>query len=443
MGRSPIVREMKQKFLPYLAFILFFNVSSLTYPPLAGAAVQNLTVYTDGEAPSKLAMTALVTAFHKANLNSHISLTVGPVGVAGVENIKAKLNAGTMADVFTNSVGSLFQALHPSRNLVDLTGEQWHSSVVTSFFKSVSVGPVIYGAPFGSAMGGGILYNKAIYRKLSLKIPLSWREFMANNAQIRAAGITPVIQTYADSWTAQLLILADGFNLLTSSPNFATLLTANRVQIASTPAAVLGFKHLEEIHRKGYQNSDYKSATLSKGIEYLAKGKGAHYPMLSFVDTELNERFPVLAKNVGIFAQPGLSKNSNGLTVWMPNGLFIPKSSKHIELAKRFIAFSVSTKGLEVMRKAVRPSGPYMIIGANLDGSESTITKEMLKYFESNGQTGPALEFLTIVKGPNLSEIAVRVGSGKISAILGAITYDADIRAESRRLGLPGWGKLG
>ena len=32
-------------------------------------------------------------------------------------------------------------------------------------------------------MGGGILYNKPIYAKLGLKVPKTWADFMANNAE--------------------------------------------------------------------------------------------------------------------------------------------------------------------------------------------------------------------------------------------------------------------
>jgi raffinose/stachyose/melibiose transport system substrate-binding protein len=423
---------------------LFFGFVTLAeIGPAQGATIEQIEVYSDGEKPSKLMMAALVKAFETANPSINVSLNIGPAGVESVELVKSRVAQGTMDDVFLYYTGSLFQAINPTRNLVDLTNEPWHGSVLKSFYPAVSVGNVAFGAPLGSAMGGGILYNKTIYKKYGLRIPLTWKQFMANNAVLKSAGITPVIQTYKDSWTAQLLILADGFNLLSATPNFPALLTANRVQFATTPAALAGFKHLEEINKLGYTNDDYKTIALSKGLEYLATGKGAHYPMLTFVDTELSTKFPSQAKNIGIFAQPGTSTSKNGLTVWMPNGLFIPKSTKHLEAAKKFVAFATSPLGLAAIQNAVIPSGPYMVAGAKLTGEVSFLTRDMLKYFKRDGRTAPALEFLTPVKGPNLPRISVQVGSGELSGTLGAITYDNDVRAESQRLGLPGWGRLG
>ena len=62
-------------------------------------------------------------------------------------------------------------------------------------------------------MGGGILYNVTIYNKLGLTVPTTWDEFMANSAKIKAAGVAPVIQTYGDTWTSQLFVLADFHNV--------------------------------------------------------------------------------------------------------------------------------------------------------------------------------------------------------------------------------------
>ena len=62
-------------------------------------------------------------------------------------------------------------------------------------------------------MGGGILYNKTIYEELGLTVPKTWAEFMANNEKIKAAGKVAVIQTFGDTWTSQLFVLGDYYNV--------------------------------------------------------------------------------------------------------------------------------------------------------------------------------------------------------------------------------------
>lgn len=415
--------------------------ASLALSP-AHAATETITVWTDSGNDNQSLVQALAKAFERANPNLHVVVDVGPRGVDGVNLVKARLAAGTMDDVFVYNTGSLFQALDPTRNLVDLAAEPWQSQVISSFWPAVSIGEHKFGSPFGSAMGGGILYNKSVYKKLHLKIPLTWAQFMSNNMKIKNAGIIPVISTYKDSWTAQLFVLADEFNVQAVAPNFPAMFTANKASISDTPAAMAGFQHLEQVHKAGYQNKDFATATLATGLKYLATGKGAHYPMLSFVASDLGKRYPKLADNVGIFAQPGKSAKKNGLTVWMPAGLFITKATTHLASAKKFLAFSMTSAGFAAMTSAVTPTGPYLIRGAKLQGHVSQITKEMLPYLNAEGRTAPALEFVSPIKGPNLSAITVQVGSGRKSAVQGALAYDADAHKESKRLGIPGWGDL-
>ena len=82
-------------------------------------------------------------------------------------------------------------------------------------------------------MGGGILYNKKIYADLGLSVPTTWAEFAANNEAIKAAGIAPVGATFgADStWTSQLFVLADYYNVQAAIPDFAEQYTEQPDQV--------------------------------------------------------------------------------------------------------------------------------------------------------------------------------------------------------------------
>jgi raffinose/stachyose/melibiose transport system substrate-binding protein len=64
---------------------------------------------------------------------------------------------------------------------------------------------------------------------------------------------------------------------------------------------------------------------------------------------------------------------------------------------------------------------------------------DLATYFEADGRTAPALEFLSPIKGPNLENITVEVGSGIRSAADGAALYDEDVKKQAQQLGLPGW----
>ena len=157
-------------------------------------------------------------------------------GTDGDNIVKTKLATGDMADVFQYNSGSLLQAIDPAKNIVPLTGEAFMANVQDSFKPSVTTGSEVYGVPFGQAMGGGVLYNKKVFADLGLSVPKTWAEFMANNATIKAAGIDPVIQTYGDTWTSQLFVLADFANVTSAQPDWAAKYTANQAKYVDEPA---------------------------------------------------------------------------------------------------------------------------------------------------------------------------------------------------------------
>ncbi|MGP3960616.1 ABC transporter substrate-binding protein [Nonomuraea sp. 3N208] len=381
---------------------------------------------------------ALTEAFMKANPKIKIETETRPGGSEGDNIVKTRLSTGDMTDMFWYNSGSLLQALNPAQTLVDLTGDPVLQNVQKDFLPVVSQAGKAYGVPGGTALGGGILYNRKIYDKLGLKPPTTWAEFMANNDKIKAAGITPMIATFKDTWTSQLLVLGDFYNVQAADPTFAQNYTANKAKFATTPAAMAGFQHLAEVHSKGYLNKGFGSATNDQGMKMLIEGQGAHYPMLSATLPPLVATMPQAATDVGFFAIPGTDAAKNGATLWEPAGIYIPKTTKNLETAKKFLAFVASPAGADAVSKLVQPSGPYRIQGAKLPEDAIQVAKDLQAYVDK-GATAPALEFVSPVKGPSLEQITVAVGSGLTPPAEGATQYDKDVEKQAQQLGLAGW----
>lgn len=403
-------------------------------------AATEITFQTNNSGTAREMWSALSEAYMKAYPNVTVKVNYIPGGVEGDAIIKTQLASGTAADVFVYNTGALLQAIDPVRNLVDLKNEPWMKKVNTGFIPSATgADGGIYAAPYGAAMGGGILYNKKVYAQLNLKIPLTWNEFMANNAKIKKAGLVPVINSFKDSWTTQLFVLGDHFNVAAAMPGFEKKFTENKIVLAKNKATLAGFSYLEQIRKAGYTNKDAAATTFAKALEYLALGKGVHYPMLTAGIDTIVTNFPTKAPDIGFFAQPGTNAKSNGATLWMPSGLYIPKTTKVLEEAKRFIAWTVSKEAFEVQNKVVPPSGPYFITGAPVSGNLTGVFTDLYNYMQKKGASYPALEFLTPVKGPNLSQICVEIGTGQKTALEGAKSYQKDLQKQSQQLGLPGW----
>jgi raffinose/stachyose/melibiose transport system substrate-binding protein len=262
---------------------------------------------------------------------------------------------------------------------------------------------------------------------------------MANNEKIKAAGKVAVAQSYRDTWTSQLFVLADFYNVQAEAPNFAADYTANKAKYATTPAAMKGFEYLEQVFKAGYLNEDFGAATYDDGIRMVATAEAAHYPMLTFAIGAIKQNYPDNLKDVGFFAQPGPDASKNGLTVWMPAGLFIPVTSEHKEEAKKFLDFVASIEGCDIQTATNGAQGPYLVKGCKLPADVPPAVADLMPYFEKEGGTAPALEFLSPIKGPALEQITVEVGSGIRSAADAAKLYDDDVRKQAKQLGLPNW----
>ena len=211
-----------------------------------------LTYLVDDSEANQASAKALADAYMALHPNVTITVESRPGGTEGDNIVKTRLATGEMTDIFWYNSGSLLQALNPSETLVDLSNESFIANIVESFLPTVSQNGQIFGVPSQTAMGGGILYNKRIYEQLGLSVPTTWEEFAANNEAIKEAGIPPVIATFGDTWTSQLFVLADYYNVEQAHPNFAADYTGNKAKYATIPEAMAGFTYLKEGFDKGW-----------------------------------------------------------------------------------------------------------------------------------------------------------------------------------------------
>lgn len=396
-----------------------------------------------GSEPADVALAeGLVEAYTAENPDVTITIENRPGGTEGDNLVKTRLSTGDMSDVFWYNSGSLLQALAPTDTLVPVTDEPWAGDLQETFVEAVSAGGEVFGAPYGTAMAGGVMYNKAIYEELGLQVPTTWDEFMANNAVIaERSEAAPVIQTYGETWTSQLFVLGDFHNVLQAEPEFPEQYTAGQVKYATSPAAVKGFEHQQEVFQAGYFNEDFASAEYLDGLQKLAQGEGVHYPILTSALAEIATSYPDAVDDIGVFGLPGDDPATSGLTIWTPNAAYVPQTTEgeEREAALDFLGFLASPAGCDAQSEAVTPTGPYVVEGCELPPDVPAAVQDIQAYLDREGGSSPALEFLSPIKGPNLENLTVEVGSGIRSAQDAAALYDQDVAQQAQQLGLEGW----
>jgi raffinose/stachyose/melibiose transport system substrate-binding protein len=409
----------------------------------SSAASTTITFLTGSTDTDVASAKSVIKAFQAANPNITVKNDTRPGGSEGDNLVKTRLATGDMAEVFIYNNGSLLQAIKPEQNLTPLDDQPWAGQLDQTFAdSSKGTDGKLYGGPYGTAFGGGVLYNIPVYKKLGLQIPKTWDEFMANNKKIKdAGGVDPVEQTYGETWTSQLFVLGDYANVESQVPDFAAKYTANQAKYATTPAALTGFQHIQDVKDAGYLNKDFASAKLNDGVKAIATGAAAHYPQLGATAANIENVAPGKSKDVGFFALPGNDAATNKLTVWPGTAaMYIPKSVEgaKLEAAKKFIAFAATQEGCDANIKGAPPQGPFLSKACSLPSDVSQVAKDTQTYFDS-GKASPALEFKSPIKGPALEQICIQVGTGQVDAKKGAELYDQDVKKQAQQLGLPGW----
>jgi raffinose/stachyose/melibiose transport system substrate-binding protein len=407
------------------------------------AAATTITYLVPSDDVTAAQTKALITAFQAANPGITVKTDSRPGGAEGDNLIKTRLATSDMAEVFVYNNGSLLQAIKPEQNLTPLDDQPFAGQLDENFAaSSKGTDGKLYGGPIGTAFGGGVLYNIPVYKKLGLSIPKTWDQFMANSKKIKdAGGVDPVEQTYGETWTSQLFVLGDYANVEAKVPDFAAKYTAGQDKYANTPAALAGFEHIQQVKEAGFLNKDFASAKLNDGIKAVATGAAAQYPQLGGSAANIDNVAPGKSKDVGFFALPGESASANNMTVWPgTSALYIPKSVEGAKLdaAKKFVDFAATQEGCTATIKAAPPQGPFLSKACKLPSTVSQVAKDTQAYF-SSGKATPALEFKSPIKGPNLEQICIQVGTGQVTADKAAALYDQDVKKQAQQLNLPGW----
>ena len=247
-------------------------------------------------------------------------MEIRPGGSEGDNIVKTRLQTGDMTDVFCYNSGSLLQALAPEQTLVDLSRRGLHGQRHRHLQGGVASGDAVYGVPVGNAMGGGILYNRAVYDELGLEVPTTWDDFMANNkAILDAGGLAPVIQRTAPRppGPRSCSCSRDNYNVLRGRTRLRPGVHREQGQLRRHPGRAGRVRAPAGGERGRVPQQGLRVGHLRRGLAKLVAGKGAHYPMLTFAVTEIAANDPEAVDDIGFFAIPGDDADERGLTTWL------------------------------------------------------------------------------------------------------------------------------
>jgi raffinose/stachyose/melibiose transport system substrate-binding protein len=284
---------------------------------------------------------ALIKEFEKEHPNIKIKLeTVGGGADYGAA-LKAKFASGEAPDIFNN--GGFKELELWKEHLADLSNEPWAEHILPIAKEPMTdEDGKLYGMPV-NLEGYGFIYNKDLFKKAGItKLPETIFELKEAAQKLEKAGITPFSAGYGEWWVIGQHLLNIPFAQQEDPVAFIQGLYDGTETITGNEK-FKAFKDVIDTEIK-YANDNPLTTDYNTQVTLFASGQTAMLQQGNWTENMIYEINPEI--NMGFLPIP-ISDDpaeSGKIPVGVPNNWVINKNSKHLEEAKLFLNWMVSSE---------------------------------------------------------------------------------------------------
>lgn len=366
-----------------------------------------------------------------------VDIQILPDGSQGEQVIKTKYASNDVTDLLFYWAGATIATLNPEKNFVDISQETWTANYPDVLKGPLTVNGKLLGAPLASSGIGlcGIFYNKKVFSDLKLEVPKTQTQFIEICEKVKATGnITPIFYSCKDAWSTQLIPMLGFVYAVKQEPKIGEKLSTNKLGFADMPIFVDSFDQLKKFRDKGYVNKDYLAATYDNAQKALVDGTAAMYPMGSWVMATMAEKFPDKMDNIGAFVYPYDDSGEPWLCVLGSGGVYINKSTKNLDAAKRWMAFYTSPEGASEYYKISKDIPVFNKVTADLFGATASLNEYM-----TAGKSSLVFTNLVPYEMVGFDSICVEVLVSGKSSLDEMKQVDINCRKDAKAKGVPGY----
>ncbi|MCA1056592.1 ABC transporter substrate-binding protein [Rossellomorea aquimaris] len=282
----------------------------------------------------------MIKEFEAEHPNIKVKLeTVGGGADYGAA-LKAKFASGEEPDIFNN--GGFKELELWKEKLADLSGEPWVEHVLPiGKVPMTAEDGKLYGMPV-NLEGYGFVYNKDLFEKAGIKeAPKTIDELKDASKKLEKAGITPFSAGYGEWWVIGQHLLNIPFAQQDDPEAFIAGLYDGSEKIIGNEK----FKQFKEVldTELKYANDNPLTTDYNTQVTLFASGETAMLQQGNWTENMITEINPDI--NMG-FLPIALNneESANSLPVGVPNNWVLNKNSEHLEEAKTFLNWMVSSE---------------------------------------------------------------------------------------------------
>ncbi|GGD50032.1 ABC transporter substrate-binding protein [Paenibacillus nasutitermitis] len=319
----------------------------------------------------------------------------GMLGIQYAKFIQNKFAANDAPDVIMLHPGEEHWGYAKIGFVRDLSEEPWVTRFTPTALEAVSLDGKVYGTPNDTVVLG-VFYNKDLFKKLSLKTPTTWSEFLAVCARLKEAGVTPISIGNYDGWMTLVALFAMGSSLI-HDPDFTQKINAREIKFNGTwnDMAKMWFA-LDDI---GYLTPNSTNVTIDQAQKDFTDGRAGMFINGSWALDGLLKANPDY--RIGMFAMPAASTEEDTvLTVAAGTTWAISSNTKQLDAARKYLDFWARE---QTLRRWTQTQGAFLTlkdkvsyVPAELSEIYGFIEEGRIHEYLSNrwDQSGPAVDEL-------------------------------------------------
>ncbi|OHR72181.1 ABC transporter substrate-binding protein [Bacillus sp. HMSC76G11] len=283
---------------------------------------------------------AMIKEFEAEHPNIKVKLeTVGGGADYGAA-LKAKFASGEEPDIFNN--GGFKELELWKEKLADLSGEPWVEHVLPiGKVPMTDADGKLYGMPV-NLEGYGFVYNKDLFEKAGITEPPKTIDELKEAAKkLEAKKITPFSAGYGEWWVIGQHLLNIPFAQQEDPEAFIAGLYDGSEKIVGNKQ----FKEFKEVldTELKYANDNPLTTDYNTQVTLFASGETAMLQQGNWTENMITEINPEI--NMGFLPIPiSNDENAGNLPVGVPNNWVLNKNSEHLEEAKLFLDWMVSSE---------------------------------------------------------------------------------------------------